>query len=72
MMEFGEKGELLGALVGAVGWQIDLLIPAEQAGHGAEIMGAFEFGDETLVGGGNHDAMQAQPERIAKRRIVAV
>ena len=51
MLEFGHQGQLFGAQVGAVGRQVDLLIPAEQAVDGMEDVGAFEPGHEFGVGG---------------------
>jgi len=57
---------LFGAKVGAVGRQVDLLIPAEQAVHRAEYMDAFESENKFRVGGlGCHGTIERKPRRFA-------
>ena len=66
VLHLGHEGELVGAQIGAVGRQVDLLIPAEQAVHRAEHVDAFEAGDEFRAGGfGCHGTIERRPRRFA-------
>ena len=66
MLEFCHECELLGAEIRAVRREIHLFIPAQQAVHRAEHVGAFESRNEFCTGGFScHAAIEPKPQPCA-------